>query len=131
MCLLLIPLWVRSYQVADWLTRYDSTGRTEARIGADTGALSYVRPIWPDDMPAKTPGYWVYYTTIRLPPRGHGTFWFSVPQATFIGISFWLLVPMVAAIGTSPWFPWRFSLRTLLIATTLVAMILAIIAAAN
>jgi hypothetical protein len=41
----------------------------------------------------------------------------------------WLLVLLVAAIGTAPWLPYRFSLRTLLIATTLVAVVLGVIVA--
>jgi hypothetical protein len=42
-----------------------------------------------------------------------------------------ILLPFLcsmAATAVAPWLPWRFSLRTLLIATTLVAVVLGIIA---
>ena len=39
----------------------------------------------------------------------------------------WLLVPITAACSIAPWIRWRFSLRTLLIATTLVAVVLGLI----
>jgi len=46
---------------------------------------------------------------------------------------FWVPVLVTAALATVPWFHWskRFSLRTLLIATTLVAVVLGIIAASR
>lgn len=41
----------------------------------------------------------------------------------------WLIVLIVQALGAVPWLPWpsRFSLRTLLIATTLVASALGLV----
>jgi hypothetical protein len=39
----------------------------------------------------------------------------------------WFLVLLSAAFATAPWIRWRFSLRTLLIATTLVAVVLGLI----
>jgi hypothetical protein len=38
-----------------------------------------------------------------------------------------LIVVLVTAIAAAPWIRWRFSLRTLLIATTLVAVVLGLI----
>ena len=48
-----------------------------------------------------------------------GSFYVDVPH--------WFLAILLASIATAPWLRWRFSLRTLLIATTLVAVVLAII----
>ena len=42
-------------------------------------------------------------------------------------VSFWLLVGLSLAFATAPWLPYHFSLRTLLIATTLVAVVLGLI----
>lgn len=39
----------------------------------------------------------------------------------------WLLLLLAATISAMPWIKWRFSLRTLLIATTLVAVGLGIV----
>jgi hypothetical protein len=41
-----------------------------------------------------------------------------------VGVSYWLLTLGTFAIGTVPWLRWRFSVCTLLIATTLVAVVL-------
>jgi hypothetical protein len=48
-------------------------------------------------------------------------------EASAVSVSYWLLVATAACAGTLPLFPWHFSLRTLLIATTLVAVVLGII----
>jgi hypothetical protein len=44
-----------------------------------------------------------------------------------VSISFWLLFLGDTVIASVPWIRWRFSLRTLLIATTLVAVVLGLI----
>jgi hypothetical protein len=42
-------------------------------------------------------------------------------------VSFWLLVGVTIAFAIAPWIRWRFSLRSLLIATTLLAMMLGLV----
>ena len=44
-----------------------------------------------------------------------------------VSIAYWLLIPLVSIVAAGPWLPYRFSLRTLLIATTLVAVALGLI----
>jgi hypothetical protein len=39
-------------------------------------------------------------------------------------LPFWFLILLVFAVGTASWLPWRFSMGSLLIATTLVAVVL-------
>ena len=53
----------------------------------------------------------------------------AYPNYVMVYLPHWLPAMIVAAIGTAPWLPWfsRFSLRTLLIATTLVAVVLGLI----
>jgi hypothetical protein len=41
-----------------------------------------------------------------------------------MSISYWLLTLAATVVATFPWLPWRFSLRTLLVATTLIAALL-------
>jgi hypothetical protein len=43
------------------------------------------------------------------------------------GMPIWFLIVLTSALATVPWIRWRFSLRTLLIATTLVAVVLGLI----
>jgi hypothetical protein len=45
-------------------------------------------------------------------------------------VPYWLLLLLATTITATPWIKWRFSLRTLLIVTTLVAVTLAIVVAA-
>jgi hypothetical protein len=45
----------------------------------------------------------------------------------FFQLPYWFLLLFTAAFIAIPWLPWRFSLRTLLIATTLVAVVLGLI----
>jgi hypothetical protein len=69
-----------------------------------------------------------------LPPQNlpHGFHWSSFPSLKAIQIPLATLVLIFVSIGAIPWFPWSsFSLRTMLIAVTLVAAILGIIAISN
>jgi hypothetical protein len=48
-------------------------------------------------------------------------------KSFLVCVPYWFLVPLAAAFAIGPWvkrFKWHFSLRTLLIATTLVAVLL-------
>ena len=49
------------------------------------------------------------------------------PDVQFVSFPHWFLVLLSAAFATAPWLHWRYSLRTLLIATTLVAVVLGLI----
>ena len=82
----------------------------------------------------------VHYRTTRnvdgaLPVLGKvkgGTLGFAFHNSpAFLAASFphWLLVSLIAVVATLPWLRWRFSLRTLLVAITLVALVLGIIIA--
>jgi len=48
----------------------------------------------------------------------------SVGGIDSVRVSYWLLSPTAIVIAVIPWVTWRFSLRALLIATTLVAAVL-------
>jgi hypothetical protein len=43
-------------------------------------------------------------------------------------LPFWIVVPVFLTLAAAPWIRWRFSLRTLLIATTLIAALLGVFA---
>jgi hypothetical protein len=100
-CVLLIALWVRSYSAPDvW--------HTFARF-------------------PNSPTY--YYNSFQGRLRiGTPKTW----EAGAISISHWIYILCFAALAVLPWIRqlrWRFSLRTLLIATTLVAVVLGLIVA--
>ena len=51
----------------------------------------------------------------------------NYPNPFAFAIPFWFLILMSATMATLPWITWRFTLRTLLIATTLVALVMGLI----
>src|SRR3954454_5337951 len=145
-CVLLIVLWVRSYWYWDQLytpicTAAYNSPSWEGKvitIESDSGALSATYAIGGD------PWYWhishkldetratiaPYNYAIMQPPETHRSFVGFAVYREFglnptIRIPIWFTVLTTSAIGCISWLPWwskRFSLRTLLIATTLVAV---------
>jgi hypothetical protein len=62
------------------------------------------------------------------PYRVWGVFDFHTLDGVIAYAPYWFLILMSILFGTAPWVLRRFSLRTLLIATTLVAVVLGLIA---
>jgi hypothetical protein len=122
LCLLLVALWVRSC----W--RHDVIFRTNANsqvIGAASvsGTLFLQRA---DVDPGIFSQGWHYK---QMPGKLYfeGFTWKSSPAYFLIGVPIWFAIVLGLAGSTLPWLPWRFSLRTLLIAMTLVAVLLGIV----
>jgi hypothetical protein len=61
-----------------------------------------------------------------MDPVGDELFHFKFTRMR-VHLPHWALIVAFGAQATVPWIPWRFSLRTLLIATTLVAVVLGIV----
>jgi hypothetical protein len=141
-CVLLIALWVRSYWTLDLVSRVSSSGQTST-FGSNDGAVYFVeRPSRPMRAFAGS--------RVSLPrgffvrrPRPHGwrhssgkvnelarpeRFQWEIKGGTAkIKFPHWLLVLTMALVAAIPWIRRRFSLRTLLIATTLVSVGLGVI----
>jgi hypothetical protein len=130
-CVPLIALWVRSYSRLDYIQGLRGNVG-EFHIGSERGRVGCIWPTSPlsilnverwqfgSESPDRTtfPGVLgFYYGDLVLGLSG-------------IILPYWFIVLMPAATAISPWLPWsrRFSLRTLLIATTLVAVALGIVA---
>jgi hypothetical protein len=126
-CVTLIALWVRSY----W--RHDSIGVSETEIHslrsriviiADPGKHDFLRT-------RSTPVSLEFLSSVyRLDNRwGFG----SVNDSRmYVYVTpHWFYILMAVMVAATPWIPRRFSLRTLLIATALVAVVLGIIFAAR
>jgi ABC-type maltose transport system permease subunit len=123
-CLLLIVLWVRSYWLEDIFIAQQSSqsyaGIDSSNARIIVGTTSEVGlPLWA----------WV------VEPNRHPVKyvpWFEVSYRTNsceIYTPTWLLVILTASVAAVPWKRWRFTLRTLLIATTLIAVVLGLIVA--
>ena len=122
-------LWVRSYRTCDTVSILDARSGLYTYLGSNSGTMYLHRstlefiPYPGDSVPRFS------YTALNA----------SEPQAVFVwntnllqgpvGISFpyWLLILVAAATAALPWLRYRFSFRTMLIATTLVAVVLGLI----
>ena len=126
-CMLLIVLWVRSYWKMDILDV--PLHRWQVVFGSYHGyALATFDGFETDDRDWNM--------------RSYGPTWFPefptrfrfgiqrVPTFVYVEGPYWVCVLVAATIGilaALPWIRWRFSLRSLLIATTLVAVVLGVI----
>jgi hypothetical protein len=120
--MLLIALWARSYWTCDCL------GCSSAEIASGVGVIQFSA--------LSSPQYdgWLY-TNISTDdiPRDENTdlrmfAYHSDADLTYLNLPHWLLAFVLSTCAAVPWaFRRRFSLRTLLIVTTLVAAILGLI----
>jgi hypothetical protein len=124
-CVLLIALWVRSYRWHDSLGGPVSATRVVMAwsIRGELYFQSYEH----------SPYLWqVRRAPLILPGIAHSPFRFGGEFeliANGFGIPHWFVVFATAALAAAPWITAlrRFGLRTLLIATTLVAVVLGIV----
>jgi hypothetical protein len=124
--------WVRSYGVRK--IRQGPIGKHVLSIQSAQGELGigfwdwpYKTFAWNMRTNADTESLW---PTVKgeSPFSNLGIRWYrqSIPDMTLVVVPFWLPVSMAATIAVAPWIIHlrRFSLRTMLIATTLVAVVL-------
>src|SRR3954451_10077109 len=126
-CVLVIGLWVRSYWWTYSLHSYEAGADFSFFVeNGEFGAAYYRLPIWSHLRLGRQA---VTYAREDMP--GVAGFYYGRHPAdhayTLLLIPLWFMVLLVATAGILPWIrrrSWRFSLRTLLIATTLVAVLL-------
>jgi hypothetical protein len=139
-CLLLIGLWVRSYRLCDYVIRVEVGDQATTTIGSNYGTVYFLRvkllPRTPDPagfFPRTFSHRWKYLASdVQITPNTWPE-WTSNPTGSQIRVPFWCLVIPSAALSAVPWIraaKCRFSLRTLLIAMTLIAVGLGVIVAA-
>ena len=127
-CVLLIVLWVRSYQPS---TEYRGRFQSHRNGGFGISSVDGRFGIYAWDI---RPNRWDYLTDNwrsaygqRSEPYGILGFAISRSWARGLLLPYWFLILFVASIGWLSWFRWRFTTRTLLIATTLVAVVLGLV----
>lgn len=126
LCLMLIALWVTSY----WWRIGLSSGTYQGfytYVGSNNGYVYYHRLLLAK--PGVTTG-WQW--GVGWADRSHRTYtWQISPRQTTIIVPYPYFVPIVgpafATLTIIPWLRWTFSLRTLLIATTLIAVVLGLV----
>jgi hypothetical protein len=130
LAVLLIVFWVRSYW---WGNRFDVQIAEERplSISSSSGTLG-LRTNWDIASAYRhTPGQWSF-TNYPITEDVRDWSWFSFQcellWANWVGINIflphWLVVIASGMLATLPWLRYHFSLRTLLIATTLLAVVL-------
>jgi hypothetical protein len=128
-CVLLIVLWVRSYWI-DHIAMGQFANAHAFRIDSVLGRVAVLSR-------AKYPG--TSHDPFHLRTDEHPEVYWE-PDDNFLGFHYQAdeggilattpYLPVVLGAGAIcyvPWIPWRFTLRTLLIATTLVAVVLGLI----
>jgi hypothetical protein len=120
-CLLLVALWVRSY----W--RYDMAWWIESKdivwsFSSNKGLLHVERGSVKSKASARW-GFVTHYRTYDYHPY-FGSFHYEFAGDKYVLFPHWLPLLVGTSLALSPWLRWRFSLRTLLIAITLVAVVL-------
>ena len=127
-CVLLIVLWVRSFHEIDWVAG-PLPGSSGFCVMSRIGGLGFVLLLQPD----QADRVWVMKTEpifeLKLPYRTALGFveYLATPTAYRVRVPYWFPFLLSAAAAGVPWLRWRFSLRTMLIATTLVAAALGLI----
>jgi hypothetical protein len=123
LCVLLIGLWVRSYWRVDVVS---ATIKSERIIGHSVKGRLRVSVAEGSDLTDRPP-----WEVVSFPPQAgpsDESFWAFTIQTTttdtYASFPLWLLTLICAVLASLPWIAWKYSLRTLLIATTLIAVVL-------
>jgi hypothetical protein len=120
-CVLLIVLWVRSYWRLELIAK-STSGIFLTRIVSNSGSVYFFKQ---DMGVSKFDRGWSYGRSLKVQPN-EGRFGFGREHEGFF-VPHWLLILISATFAVLPWIrqlQYRFSLRTLLMATTLVAVVL-------
>lgn len=124
--LVLCVLWVRSYSWSNSLIRFGSN-HWKLEGHSDRGVLRFKsQPLSPNSRPVT---HWKYAQFQAEPgPLGRKFRFVTISNASMLILPYWMMVIAACVLGIAPiarlLFFARFSLRTMLIATTLVAVAL-------
>jgi hypothetical protein len=133
---LLCLVWVRSYQQNEIYSRVSKTGRL-ITVGANSGSVYLVtmrHKLTPPNVgspPYRTGFIWQTHGWRYSAGEVSQTRWLPLIESMRTGIHvstpLWFAVSIVLAGGLLPWCTPHFSLRTMLIATTLVACVMGLV----
>lgn len=126
-CLLLVCLWVRSYGTIDGLAGIVANQRLSVHAAKGRVRMSVSGRA---DVSGYPPYQFVSFpATSGLSDETASSFHFhSMGNWKFVSVPIWSVLLCTAVFAAFPWLPLkRFSLRTLLIATTAVAVVLGMV----
>ena len=134
---LLCVLWVRSYKLYENVTA-NALG-VEVEISSGKGTMLYSiqwsTPRTPEPAryltycshPVLEGGLYSHKRKFELLYVLNGKAFIYSRSPTYVILPNWLIVVVFATSSATPWLPWRFSLRTLLIAITLGSIVLGLV----
>jgi hypothetical protein len=127
---LLVVLWVRSYW---WYHSISVPSPARVIVQSLLGTVTVIKYPPPKPLGYVLKGGWKVFAVedLRipyspLPPIPQWSYKVDQTQFTF-GFPYWFAVTVFSIIAGLPWLRWRFSLRTMLIAMTLVAVVLGLV----
>lgn len=136
-CLLLIVMFVRSFRALDVAEIYLGYG-WGAHVASSDRRIEFCVSTGKTTFPSAKPG--LGFRTIPKVPQlrperfgpKHGFRAFSGPPGVlFLQVPNWFLILIATTLSVAPWLKRRFSLATLLIAVTLVALLMGMVAASQ
>ena len=129
-CVLLVVLWVRSYWWWDTIS-WGITSKQGLQVSSQSGGtvIQYI------DISGFTLDLYKWDLHCQRSPDANPMPISGIDEASagfyfvhgMVALPYWFLVPVSAICACIPWTHWRFTLRTLLIATTLVAVVLGLV----
>jgi hypothetical protein len=123
---LLVALWVRSYWIADFVSFTSPTRTFDLWSRDETTNIYHLNHLAFGERIAFQEYGWDFRSEPSSPVVER--FKTNLPSTFYVRFPIYLLVIPFAVIACVPWLPWTFSVRTLLIATTLVAVLLGTVA---
>ena len=124
----LCVLWARSYWHADSMTLVDNN-HVLTRLGTGVGVFffgSFEHQAIASLSPPDATGEWKYQQYDSVPYSLNRTWILSRNPHWIVSVPAWFATLSSLAMAIAPWVSLQFSLRTLLLATTLVAVVLGI-----
>ena len=116
-------LWVRSYSRCDMLAH---NGTTHTTFGSNWGYVYLIRVDAKSMQNQRRQPGW-RHSAMESHERPAKFEWVDIPPVFQTTVPYWFLVLMAIALSCLPWTMPRFTIRSLLIATTLVAVVLGLI----
>jgi hypothetical protein len=133
-CVLLIALWVRSYRVFDQWSYNFSSQRTLTTVSVQGQSVLWLTPYRAIGGIQQSFGLYHLPIPVGSNAKAYPASWSGIgiggtSETLSIRSPHYLLVLTAAILAGLPWLRWsrRFSLRTLLIAMTLVAVVLGLV----
>jgi hypothetical protein len=131
LCVLLVVLWVRSYtnprgRTVAFGTRLIAFVSSRGRFCAEVVPSRNLPPEENDIQQLRAQYHLRALQILNLAQSGTNFFGFA-RKGNAVEVPHWFPVLVSSTFAAAPWIRWKFSLRTLLIATTLIAVVLGVV----